>query len=227
MWRFGNVATGPRDRRGAQHAYSRYSKRLLCDPSQKENDRSADPAATMTAVFSPLCSRGQSVRLRQGKRLSPRHHDSSPVTPRRNASTTAQPPCRLPILKHSAAKHNRLASLIPTARLNRRGAIDTHTRIEAGEHDMQIYGPSQVHGAQSLKGPHNGRGPASAGGPSASRGADEVQFSAAAEEAANAAEAGEFRSDLVARVRAEISAGTYETPDKLDAAMQRLLDEIG
>ncbi|MCA9237887.1 MAG: flagellar biosynthesis anti-sigma factor FlgM [Planctomycetales bacterium] len=92
---------------------------------------------------------------------------------------------------------------------------------------MQIYGPSQVHGPQGMKGPHNSRGNSPSGGASASRGADEVQFSAAAEAAANAADAGDFRADLVARVRGEIAAGAYETPDKLESAMQRMLDEIG
>ena len=32
-----------------------------------------------------------------------------------------------------------------------------------------------------------------------------------------------IRHDLVARVRREIAAGTYDTPEKLDAAMARLL----
>ena len=36
-----------------------------------------------------------------------------------------------------------------------------------------------------------------------------------------------IRTDLVNRVRNEIAAGTYETSDKLDAALDRLLDEIG
>jgi hypothetical protein len=31
---------------------------------------------------------------------------------------------------------------------------------------------------------------------------------------------------MVARVRSEIAAGTYETPEKLDSALDRLLDEI-
>jgi hypothetical protein len=32
-----------------------------------------------------------------------------------------------------------------------------------------------------------------------------------------------IRHDLVARVRREIAAGIYETPEKLDAALARLL----
>ena len=35
-----------------------------------------------------------------------------------------------------------------------------------------------------------------------------------------------FRAELVARVRAEIALGTYETPEKLELALTRLLDEV-
>ena len=35
------------------------------------------------------------------------------------------------------------------------------------------------------------------------------------------------RMDLIRRVRAEIEAGTYETPERIDAAIDRLLDELG
>jgi anti-sigma28 factor (negative regulator of flagellin synthesis) len=36
----------------------------------------------------------------------------------------------------------------------------------------------------------------------------------------------DVRADKVATVRAQIEAGTYETPDKLDAAAGRLLDDL-
>jgi hypothetical protein len=36
----------------------------------------------------------------------------------------------------------------------------------------------------------------------------------------------EFRPDLVRRVRAEIAAGTYDTPEKWDLALDRLLDRL-
>jgi hypothetical protein len=39
---------------------------------------------------------------------------------------------------------------------------------------------------------------------------------------AAAAPQGEIRQDLVARVRREIAAGTYETADKLETALARL-----
>ena len=34
------------------------------------------------------------------------------------------------------------------------------------------------------------------------------------------------REDLVRRIKAEIDAGKYETPEKLDVASQRLLEEL-
>jgi len=36
----------------------------------------------------------------------------------------------------------------------------------------------------------------------------------------------EIRRDLVERVRAEIAAGTYETPERIDAAIDALLAEM-
>jgi hypothetical protein len=36
----------------------------------------------------------------------------------------------------------------------------------------------------------------------------------------------EFRPDLVERVRREIAAGTYDTPEKMEAALDRLLDRL-
>ena len=35
-----------------------------------------------------------------------------------------------------------------------------------------------------------------------------------------------IRSELVERVRAEIAAGTYDTPDKFQAALERLLERM-
>ena len=35
-----------------------------------------------------------------------------------------------------------------------------------------------------------------------------------------------FRAELVARVRSEIALGNYETPEKLELALTRLLEEV-
>jgi negative regulator of flagellin synthesis FlgM len=88
---------------------------------------------------------------------------------------------------------------------------------------MQIYGPSHLHGPQRLQGPHWNRAASPAQGAQA---ADEVNISPAAEAAIGGAD-GDFRADLVARVRSEIASGTYETPDKMAIAIDSLLDEIG
>lgn len=90
---------------------------------------------------------------------------------------------------------------------------------------MQIHGSTHVHGPQSVKGPHSARGATPANPPRTAAPSDQLDISPAA---AAAAEAGsDIRADLVARVRGEIASGNYETPDKLDGALERLLDEIG
>ena len=91
---------------------------------------------------------------------------------------------------------------------------------------MQIYGPSNVHGPHQLQGPHWNRPAAPAAESTAPSTVDQVDISPAAEAAAQASEGG-IRADLVARVRSEIAAGTYETPDKIAAAVDRLLNELG
>jgi len=92
---------------------------------------------------------------------------------------------------------------------------------------MQINGPSHVHGPHNVNGPHFNRTNGSQSS-QATNGSttDQFEISPAAEAAIQAAEAGEVRADLVARVRSEIASGTYETADKLDGALNRLLDEI-
>ena len=93
---------------------------------------------------------------------------------------------------------------------------------------MQVNGPSQVHGPHSVNGPHfnnSVNGPQS-GKAAAGSSADQLDISPAAEAAIQAAESSEMRSELVARVRGEIASGTYETADKLDGALNRLLDEM-
>jgi len=94
---------------------------------------------------------------------------------------------------------------------------------------MNIQGPSSIHGAQGVKGPHstnraNGTKPS----PSTSGPSDHLDISPAAEAAVKAADqVGDIRADLVARVRGEIAAGTYETSEKLGSALDGLLNEIG
>lgn len=90
---------------------------------------------------------------------------------------------------------------------------------------MQIYGPSGVHGAQPMSSPHVRRVDAPQQTTSVQP-QDEVQISSAADFVAQAQQLPEVRSDRIASIRAAIADGTYETPDKLDAALSAMLDEI-
>lgn len=58
------------------------------------------------------------------------------------------------------------------------------------------------------------------------RGSDTVEFSAQARSVSAAPEEAPVRQDLVNRVRAEIAAGTYETPTKYLAALTKALGNI-
>ena len=87
---------------------------------------------------------------------------------------------------------------------------------------MQIYGPTQVHSAQSVNPPHHNRPAQSPNNDATGRITDEVQISQGAQEAAS----DEIRLDRVLQIREAIANGSYETPEKLDLALDRLLDEI-
>lgn len=90
---------------------------------------------------------------------------------------------------------------------------------------MQIYGPSGVHGAQPVSAPHTRR----VEGPQQTASAqpqDTLEISSSASFVDQVHQLPDVRSDRVAALRAAIADGTYETPDKLDAALSRMLDEI-
>ncbi len=93
---------------------------------------------------------------------------------------------------------------------------------------MQVYGPTHLHGAQPINPPHaHAASPTPASDASSSPISDEVQISDAARMIEQAQQLPDVRQDRVAAIRAQIAQGTYETPDKLDVAVSRLLDEIG
>lgn len=96
---------------------------------------------------------------------------------------------------------------------------------------MQVNGPSHLHGAHGVNGPHYNRNNSPQANQASAAPSDQLDISPAALEAFEAQERGEIRTELVARVRQQIADGTYETPDKLnaalDAALDHILDEIG
>lgn len=92
---------------------------------------------------------------------------------------------------------------------------------------MQIHGPGHIHGAQPLSGPHLARTNPAGSFRESTPIRDEVEISELGQLLEKVHELPDIRADLVAKIRAEIAAGTYETEEKLSIALDRLLDEIG
>lgn len=92
---------------------------------------------------------------------------------------------------------------------------------------MHIQGPSYVHGAHALGGPHRAaRAVADQPAASGRSISDEIQISDAGQFLAEVKQAPDIRADRVAAIQAQIASGAYETSDKFDLAVERLLDEI-
>ncbi len=97
---------------------------------------------------------------------------------------------------------------------------------------MQIHGPAHLHGAQPLNAPHRVSGvqnpvetsyaaPTQYAAPT-----DTVEFSSEANLISQIHDLPDIRADRVAQLRAQIAAGTFETEQRLDGTLERLLDEI-
>jgi negative regulator of flagellin synthesis FlgM len=92
---------------------------------------------------------------------------------------------------------------------------------------MHIYGPAHLHGPQPIGPPHTSRISRPAEQPDAAPIRDELEISAAARLTEQAQAVPEIRQDRIAAIRAKIAEGAYETQEKLEIAVERLLDEIG
>jgi negative regulator of flagellin synthesis FlgM len=64
-------------------------------------------------------------------------------------------------------------------------------------------------------------------GSASASGVDQLDISSEADFVSQARDLPEVRSERVAEIRAQIQSGKYETSEKLDIALERLLDEIG
>ncbi len=92
---------------------------------------------------------------------------------------------------------------------------------------MQIHGLGQVHGPQQISAPHTQHTAAQVDSPrSDSLHIDQLDISPQADLVSRVRDLPDIRDDRVADIRQQIAAGTYETGDKLDLALSRLLDEI-
>lgn len=92
---------------------------------------------------------------------------------------------------------------------------------------MHVYGPTQLHGAQSIGAPHSARVASPAATSPSAPIQDELQISDAGQFVEQVHQLPDVRQDRVAQIRAQIASGTYETDEKLNIALGRLLDEIG
>ena len=63
------------------------------------------------------------------------------------------------------------------------------------------------------------------GAPPAPRSGDQVEVSVTARLMARLKAEPDIRADLVERVRGEIAEGKYETPERMDAALDQMIDE--
>ncbi len=93
---------------------------------------------------------------------------------------------------------------------------------------MPIYGTTQLHGAQGINAPHINRlqQPATPAVPSHIDTTDELHLSPAAQMAGKLGDIPDIRWERVNSIKAAIADGTYMTDEKMDVALERLLDEI-
>lgn len=93
---------------------------------------------------------------------------------------------------------------------------------------MQIQGLNQLHGVQGIQAPNISRIHQAdmTSAPAQLDTTDELHLSPAAEMAGRMSEIPDIRWERVNSIKAAIADGTYMTDDKLDIAMERLLDEI-
>lgn len=92
---------------------------------------------------------------------------------------------------------------------------------------MQINGPGPLNNVSSVKptGRTNANQPSQ---PSSSIDTnDELTLSSEAQALSAASPDTEVRMDKVSQIRQQIADGSYETPEKLDLALERLLDQLG
>ena len=95
---------------------------------------------------------------------------------------------------------------------------------------MQIYGPYRVSTAQPNSASQRSQPvkPAEPAPGQQSAPVDQLDLSSTSrlEAPSNVSVGGDIRIELVANIRRQIADGTYETPEKLDKALDRLLDRF-
>lgn len=97
---------------------------------------------------------------------------------------------------------------------------------------MEISNTQFLHGVQGLQGPHRNTATKESAAPQTQTTAiqDEARFSDEAlrisdNQSIESSSSG-VRFELVNRIKAEIAAGSYDTPDKMDIALDRLIERM-
>lgn len=92
---------------------------------------------------------------------------------------------------------------------------------------MQIYGAGPLHGPHGVNPTHMQRTQAAPSASSAGLPQDHLEISSVGRMLEQIQDLPEIRHEKVAALRKAIASGTYDTPDRMNLALDRLLDEIG
>ncbi|MEX0715920.1 MAG: flagellar biosynthesis anti-sigma factor FlgM [Planctomycetaceae bacterium] len=93
---------------------------------------------------------------------------------------------------------------------------------------MDVTGPGGVRGAFPVRPVERTDAKPQAPRPAALQPArDELDISSVGRVMEDMTQSSEMRAARLAQIKADIEAGTYETPDKLEAALDRMFLEIG
>ena len=91
---------------------------------------------------------------------------------------------------------------------------------------MEIRGTNSINAAQAVRMPGNVGSVENTQQVAHPDVVDQLDISAEAQAASRSADVSEVRTARIAEIKAQIAEGTYETPEKLDAAVSRMLDEL-
>ena len=91
---------------------------------------------------------------------------------------------------------------------------------------MQINGPVHVHGPQPINSPHRTAAPQPTTQPERLSTVDQLDISREGELASRIHDIPDVRTDKVEAIKAQIASGLYDSDDKIEAALDRLLDEL-
>ncbi len=105
-------------------------------------------------------------------------------------------------------------------------SLPNQTSKVLGRADMEVTGPGSIQGSTPIKQtPQTPEMQPATESKSASP-LDEVEISSAGKMLDSLGQSSKVRSERLAQIKSEIEAGTYETPEKLEAALEKLLVEF-